>query len=722
MLPSANTAAPMLSPARRGDTDLHPRRIRLAPAACLIGLTSLVFLALSAATPSTAQAKIPILGEVPIVGEVAEGIGSVGKAILNPAEAVLSALLKVLQAIFGGVEAKLITGVINGLLAVPDFNSGHVAALEHTTVAIAAGMLSAVLTLSIVRYYVVGLTDGGSGGFEALQGITRVLGAVSFIVLWSGIFNELTQIPKMFDGALLGSTSVQHNVALLFDAALVVGGTTFALNAGLGLIFVILIGFISAIVFIALLWMKVLLSVMMMFLFVSMPLCVALWPLPELGWLAASAMKAMFVGLLVPCVWAILFALSAAVNADVLTWAPSHSIIDTVIIRPLAGITLMILCITLPRSLMKAAMIGPSGQAGGWKVWRTVTFGMFAMRGAAGAGRAVAGAAAEGHPAAKRMIDSLPSPISPPSKAGEGNLTSRMVFGRSGFAEEKKDGAEGKGQGDSAAKATQETTGNAAGAGAGAAEQPQAEAAPDPKVQAAQGTSDAIRRQEAGFSVPGIERPAYDRAATDQAWQGMHARAQMSPPTAKAVASAMREFPAETQRGIATYQQANPTRMRQWAAQHVGAAGLSDSQRSALLTIGSAPKAALEKGVGQAISAVEAQTTAAAAKPTGTGAAGASGQPTASNGSAGAPSEPRQAKSATGAGVRPAGGATSVPEQPAKPSGAPATTAGGTGAAAQPPSEPDRSKSGPGVGGITEQPGGGGGSAPAPELNPFLDD
>ena len=240
--------------------------------------------------------------------------------------------MKVLQAIFGGVEAKLITGVINGLLAVPDFNSGHVAALEHTTVAIAAGMLSAVLTLSIVRYYVVGLTDGGSGGFEALQGITRVLGAVSFIVLWSGIFNELTQIPKMFDGALLGSTSVQHNVALLFDAALVVGGTTFALNAGLGLIFVILIGFISAIVFIALLWMKVLLSVMMMFLFVSMPLCVALWPLPELGWLAASAMKAMFVGLLVPCVWAILFALSAAVNADVLTWAPSHSIIDTVIV------------------------------------------------------------------------------------------------------------------------------------------------------------------------------------------------------------------------------------------------------------------------------------------------------------------------------------------------------------------------------------------------------
>jgi hypothetical protein len=664
VLGTANTAAPLLSRARRGDTGLRRRRVRVVPAACLTAGVVLMFLAVSLAAPPAAQAKIPIIGEVPVVGEVVEGIGSVGKAVLNPAEAVLSALLKVLQAIFGGVEAKLITGVINGLLAVPNFNSGHVAQLEHTTVAIAAGMLSAVLTLSIVRYYVVGLTDGGSGGFEALQGITRVVGAVGFIILWGGIFNEVVQIPKMFDGALLGSGSVQHNVALLFDAALVVGGTAFAINAGLGLIFVILIGFISAIVFIALLWMKVLLSVMMMFLYVSMPLCIALWPVPELGWLAASAMKAMFVGLLVPCVWAILFSLSAAVNADVLTWAPSHSIIDTVIIRPLAGITLMILCITLPRFLMKTAMIGPGGQAGGWRVWRTVTFGMFAMRGAAGAGQAVASAAVEGHAGAKRMIDSLPSPIRPPSEPGQGNLASRVVFGRSGFAEGQKDGADSNGN--STPKPKQE------GADSGSGEQPQAESAPDPKVQAAQGASDAIRRQEAGFSVPGIERPVYDRAASDQAWQGMHARSQMSPPTAKTVASAMGEFPAETQRGIAAYQQANPTRMRQWAAQHVGAAGLSDSQRSALLTIGSAPKAALEKGVGQALAVVDA---------------------------------------------RPA----SVPEQPAKPSGAPATPAAGTGAT-QPTEQQRPAGESRGLGSALEQPpssSGGAGQLSDPE--PFLD-
>jgi hypothetical protein len=594
VLGSANTAAPLLATARRGDTRPSARRMRVAPAVWLAGAL-LTFAIVALAAPASAQAKIPIIGEVPVVGEVVEGIGSVGKAILHPADAVLNALLKVLQAIFGGVEAKLITAVINGLLAVPNFNSGHVAQLEHTTVAIAAGMLSAVLTLSIIRYYVVGLSSGGSGGFEALQGITRVLGAVGFIIAWGGIFNEVVQIPKMFNAALLGSGTVQHSVALLFDAALVVGGGTFAINAGLGLIFVILIGFIAAIVFIALLWMKVVLSVLMMFLYVTMPLCVALWPVPELGWLAASALRALFVGLLVPCVWAILFSLSAAVNADVLTWAPSHSIIDTVIIRPLAGITLMILCITIPRSLMRTAMIGPGNQASGWRVWRTVTFGMFALRGAAGAGRAVASAAVEGQPTAQRMIDALPSAVRPPTEPGQGTLAGRMVFGRSGFGEQNSErpGAQDKQKPKQADASPPQKT--------------EQDSAADPKARAAESTGEAIRRQEAGFSVPGIERPAYDRAAIDQAWQGMHATSQMSPPTGNDVAAAMGEFPADTQRAIAAYQHANPNRMRQWAAHHAGSESLSDSQRAAVLTIGSAPKTALENGIGTAMKVVDAQ-------------------------------------------------------------------------------------------------------------------
>ena len=133
-------------------------------------------------------------------------------------------------------------------------------------------------------------------------------------------------------------------------------------------------------------------------------------------------MKTLFVALIVPCVWAILFALAAAVNADVLTWVPTHSVIDTVIVRPLAGITLMLLCLTIPRFLVRTAMIGPHAQPGRGRLWRTVTIGMLGSRAVSGGARAVAGAAAEGNPGAQRMIDALPSPARPPSEPGSGGL------------------------------------------------------------------------------------------------------------------------------------------------------------------------------------------------------------------------------------------------------------------------------------------------------------
>ena len=588
------TAGLRPAPPPRRPGRVRSRRVHVVAAGAAVTGLALCMLLTSA---TAAQAKLPVIGEIPVVGPIDEGLLGVGEAVLNPAEAVLQGFVHLLQAIFGGFEAHLITEVIAGLLAIPNFDTGHVAGLEHTTTSIAAGMLSAVLTLSILRYYIAGLTNSASGGFEALQGVVRVVGAVGFIVLWPGVFSEILEIPSAFNHALLGSTSVQHNVALLFDAALTLGAGAFAINAGIGLIFVILIGLISAVVFLALLWMKVLLSVMMMFLYVSMPLAVVLWPVPELSWLAISAMKALAVAVIVPSVWAILFALSEAVNADVLTWAPSHSIIDTVLIRPLAGITLMLLCITIPRYLMRTAMIGPHGQPGGWRVWRTVTFGMFAARVAAGGARSVASAAVEGHPGAARMIDSLPSPIKPPTEPGSGSLAGRIVFGRSGFTEAEES------EGVPRPRRNQ---------------QDQGRAEPNPQA-GAEGARAAFGRQEAGFAVSGIERPAFDRQTVDEAWQSMQAGGRLAPPTAGDVTGAMAQFPAQTQRDLAAFQAQNPGRMRQFAAQHVSSPSLTAGQRDALLTLGSAPKAALQTGMGQALTALDAhgEASGASAPPPG---------------------------------------------------------------------------------------------------------
>jgi hypothetical protein len=679
-----------VTPAAPGARDRSPAA-RVAVAG---GVASIVFagvLAVSLARPAAAHAGIPV------IGPVIEGVGKVGHTILHPADAAVEAFVKVLQAIFGGIEAKLIASVISALLSIPNFDNGHVAQLEQTTVAISAGMLTAVLTLSLFRYYITGLTDHGSGGFEAIQSFVRVTGAVGFIILWPGLFNEIVQFPRMFNQALLGSGSVQHNVALLFDAALVTGGGAFALGTGVGLIFLIVIGFIAALVFIALLWMKVLLSVMLMFLYVSMPLVVVVWPVPELSWLAGAAMKALGVALIVPCVWAILFALSAAINADILTWVPTHSVIDTLLVRPLAGITLMILCLTIPRFLMRTAMIGPHGQTGGGRMWRTVTIGLLGARTVSGAARGVAAAAAEGNPGAQRMISALPSGA-PPGGAGEGNLAARMVFGRSGFSD-----------------TGQAAAGSGGTKGAGAS----AEGTGEEKASGKQGAAEALSRKQASVSVPGIDTPQFDWETANTAGKTMHSASRLSPPSSGAVAQAMGEFSPETQRGLADFNSANPLKLREFAAQHLHSESLSAQQRDALVTIGSARGEAVEVGMNQAIRSLDAPATTSSAS---TAAAapdhGASGTSTPPAGPSPALSEqpPHTPPSGASQPTPPAGQST-----PGRGVAATPAAASGRGTGVTPPQPPT-----PPV----EQPrtADGAGSGPAsppsrdlPDIEPFLD-
>jgi hypothetical protein len=294
---------------------------------------------------------------------------------------------------------------------------------------------------------------------------------------------------------------------------------------------------------------------------------------------------------------------------------------------------------------------------------------MLGARVASGGARAVAGAAAEGNPGAQRMIDALPSTARPPSGPGSGGMAARMVFGRSGFTDEK-----GNGNGDAASG-----SGSQSGAGpqekAGTSDSQPVEQAntAHPAASDAAGRAEAVRRSEQAFSVPGINRPAFDRAGVNEAWQTMQASSQMSPPDTAGVVAAMAQFSPETQQGLAAFHAGNPTRMRQFSAQHVGAAGLSDAQRDALLTLGSAPHGTLEKGISSAMGGLDSQSgnsdhTAPSSVPAtqaarGSAAPGPTTQPQASHSPGGSRAVP--------SGERPPAEARSLgadlPEQPAGP-------------------------------------------------------
>ena len=86
--------------------------------------------------------------------------------------------------------AKLVTvALIGWLTAIPDFAQGNVAQLEQTVAAICGGVLGAVATLSVIRYWLAGFAGSGAP-FTALEGLVRTVGAALFIAIWPWLFER----------------------------------------------------------------------------------------------------------------------------------------------------------------------------------------------------------------------------------------------------------------------------------------------------------------------------------------------------------------------------------------------------------------------------------------------------------------------------------------------------------------------------------------------------
>ena len=52
------------------------------------------------------------------------------------------------------------------------------------------GLLGAVATISIIRYWVAGFAGGGDSGFSALEGLVRTVGAALFLASWPWLFEH----------------------------------------------------------------------------------------------------------------------------------------------------------------------------------------------------------------------------------------------------------------------------------------------------------------------------------------------------------------------------------------------------------------------------------------------------------------------------------------------------------------------------------------------------
>ena len=315
-------------------------------------------LLMSAASPPQAQAGLHVgpvdLNPINWPGEI---LGGATGGIAKLAVAAFDAIIK---ALFAPIAKFITTELIGWLIAVPNLTQGNVAQLEQTVEAMGGGLLGAVATFSTIRYWAAGFTGGGDSGFAALEGLTRTVAAALFLAAWPWLFTTAVRLTNLFTGSLLGSGAVVHSVSHLLAAGLGAGiGLSFT---PIGLFLNIAIAVAASLLFLGLLLVKIVVSISTILVFVGMPLAVVVWPV--VPWIARVAMRAFAVCLLVPVLWALCFAGSAAVSLNAISFN-AGTVMNT-LLQPLVAIVLLWVMLRLPMHLARVAMLGAAPLGGGF--------------------------------------------------------------------------------------------------------------------------------------------------------------------------------------------------------------------------------------------------------------------------------------------------------------------------------------------------------------------
>jgi len=319
-------------------------------------------LLVSAAVPPQAHAvSIPNPLNV-ITGGIGSLLGGAAAPIVGLAVKAFDAIIK---ALFAPI-AKLVTVALVGWLsAIPNFAQGNVAQLEQTVAAICGGVLGAVATLSVIRYWLAGFAGGGDSGFSALEGLVRTVAAALFIAMWPWLFERAIGLTNLLTGAVLGAGITNQEVAKLLEAGL--AGTVIGSVSGIGLFLGIVVAAAASLLFLGLLLMKIVLSLTTILLFVGMPFAAVLWPVAP--WIGRLVSRAFAVCLAIPVLWALCFAAAGALTVDTLTFKEltggANGVLNT-LLSPLVAIVLLYMMVRLPLHLSRVAMLGGMALGGGF--------------------------------------------------------------------------------------------------------------------------------------------------------------------------------------------------------------------------------------------------------------------------------------------------------------------------------------------------------------------
>ncbi len=315
---------------------------------------------------------------------------AIEKAGTEAAGAIQDAFFWMLNQIFGGIQATLSVKLLTWLTRLPDFSGGQVMQVQRAIQIGAGACLGAVLTISIVRFW-LGSHSSNGGVSAGLEGVIRTAIAALAIGLWPKIFAIGVGLSNGFTNVLL-SDAAKDRLENLFQgldmASLglpAAGGATAGaiglfIGAGISALIWIILSTASAILFLALIAMKVIVTAGTVIAFVVMPLALVLWPIPETSWVASMLAKALAVLLAIPILWVLIFAAASAVGADVFFLSnngKNENLLATglniLLIKPLVACALLYLAVMLPSRLVRMAPLTGGTRIPGGGAARAVT-------------------------------------------------------------------------------------------------------------------------------------------------------------------------------------------------------------------------------------------------------------------------------------------------------------------------------------------------------------
>lgn len=262
------------------------------------------------------------------------------------------------------------TWLIQSLVATPNYTQQgtNLAQVGENTSAIGLGVLGATMTFAVIEYWLSGLVK--MGGMAGAEGIARGVGAAIIIAIWPWAFGQMVAVANALAKAVVAG-GLQSRLGTAAVPWLTLGAVFIPAGATFGLIIGIVLFLAGLLLLLGLLLMKMAMGAALAVGYVAIPILVALGVVPSLSWLPRFAFKGIMTILIIPLVWALIFAVFTAFATDTLTFGNFHLAGAGVwgqLLYPLVTIMLFVILIFLPMKLAKMATLSSILPGGGGSV------------------------------------------------------------------------------------------------------------------------------------------------------------------------------------------------------------------------------------------------------------------------------------------------------------------------------------------------------------------